>query len=142
MTSTEIVSIEPATGAIFWRGPIGDPDQEVEIARRSWAEWAAKPVTVRIEALRRFVNVVRGKAEALTDCIARETGKPLWEARTEVESVINKVEISIDYITSQGNKLLLTTASEAQASVVRLAKRRLRISAGAANNVGSAGAQP
>jgi succinylglutamic semialdehyde dehydrogenase len=101
MTSTEIVSIEPATGAIFWRGPIGDPDQEVEIARRSWAEWAAKPVTVRIEALRRFVNVVRGKAEALTDCIARETGKPLWEARTEVESVINKVEISITSYTER-----------------------------------------
>ncbi len=48
-----------------------------------------------MEALRRYANVVRGQAEALTDCIARETGKPMWEARTEVESVINKVEISI-----------------------------------------------
>ena len=28
------------------------------------------------------------------DLIARETGKPLWEAHTEVAAVINKVEIS------------------------------------------------
>jgi succinylglutamic semialdehyde dehydrogenase len=95
MSASEIISIEPATGAVYWRAPIGDADAEISIARRSWAEWASKPITVRIEALRRFVNVVRSKSEALTDCIARETGKPLWEARTEVESVMNKVEISI-----------------------------------------------
>ena len=95
MSASEIVSIEPATGAPYWRAPVGDVDAEVALARRSWADWAAKPVAVRIEALRRFVNVVRAKADALTDCIARETGKPLWEARTEVESVMGKVEISI-----------------------------------------------
>jgi succinylglutamic semialdehyde dehydrogenase len=33
--------------------------------------------------------------DKITDLIARETGKPLWEARTEVESVINKIDISI-----------------------------------------------
>jgi succinylglutamic semialdehyde dehydrogenase len=95
MSATEILSHEPATGELYWRGAIGDTETEVGIARANWAEWAAQSVTVRIEALRRFANVVRSKSEALTDCIARETGKPLWEARTEVESVINKVEISI-----------------------------------------------
>ncbi len=95
MPASEIVSIEPATGATYWRAPIGDVDNEVAMARDSWAEWAAKPVMVRIEAMRRFVNVVRAKSDALTDCIARETGKPLWEARTEVESVMQRVEVSI-----------------------------------------------
>lgn len=59
------------------------------------------PITVRIEAVRRFVNIVRARSDALSDCIARETGKPLWEARTEVESVINKVEISISAYTER-----------------------------------------
>jgi succinylglutamic semialdehyde dehydrogenase len=46
--------------------------------------------------VRRFANVVR-KAEAeFADLISRETGKPYWEARTEVGAVVNKVEISID----------------------------------------------
>jgi succinylglutamic semialdehyde dehydrogenase len=95
MVGKELVSIEPATGAVYWRGPTSDVDREVSLAREAFAGWASKPLTVRVETMRRFANVVRGKTDALIDCISRETGKPLWEARTEVESVINKVEISI-----------------------------------------------
>ena len=95
MIGTEIVSTEPATGAVLWRGLSSDVDEEVGVARDSWAAWAAQPVAYRIEALRRFANVVRGKADAFADTIARETGKPLWEARTEVDTVIGKVDISV-----------------------------------------------
>ncbi|MET3710145.1 succinylglutamic semialdehyde dehydrogenase [Sphingomonas trueperi] len=95
MPDQELLSTEPATGAVLWRHPIGDADTEVAIARASWAAWAARPLAVRIEALRRFANVVRQKADAFTDLLARETGKPLWEARTEVETVIAKVDISV-----------------------------------------------
>ena len=91
----EIVSFEPATGAELWRGPVSDADAEVAAARSGWAGWAARPLTYRVEALRRFGNVVRARADAFADTIARETGKPLWEARTEVESVIAKVDISV-----------------------------------------------
>jgi succinylglutamic semialdehyde dehydrogenase len=94
MSVTEIVSYEPATGAAFWQAPVSDVAQEVSIARNAWPAWAALPVTNRIEAMRRFANIVRGTAEKLADCIARETGKPLWEARTEVDSVISKVDVS------------------------------------------------
>ena len=90
-----LISHEPATGAELWRGAIGDADAEVAVARASWAEWAAKPVTFRIETLRRYANVVRQHADAFADLIARETGKPLWEAKTEVASVIAKVDISV-----------------------------------------------
>jgi succinylglutamic semialdehyde dehydrogenase len=93
--AAELISTEPATGATLWRGPVSDVAAEVEIARGAWAEWAARPLAVRAELLGRFANVVRGRAETLADTISRETGKPLWESRTEVESVIAKVEISI-----------------------------------------------
>jgi succinylglutamic semialdehyde dehydrogenase len=91
----ELISTEPATGATLWKGAYGDVDHEVGIARGAWPEWAARPLTVRIETLRRFVNTVRTRAEKFADLIARETGKPLWEARTEVESVVGKVDISV-----------------------------------------------
>lgn len=93
---TEIlVSHEPATGEELWRRPASDVDAEVQIARHAWPIWAAKPVTFRTETLRRFADRVRAEGEKLADLIARETGKPLWEARTEVESVANKVDISV-----------------------------------------------
>ena len=41
-------------------------------------------------------NVVRRKEAEFAELIARETGKPLWEARTEVGAVVNKVDISIE----------------------------------------------
>ncbi|MGU3315647.1 succinylglutamate-semialdehyde dehydrogenase [Sphingomonas sp. M6A6_1c] len=90
-----IISHEPATGAELWSGAIGDADDEVAAARAGWASWAAQPLTVRIETMRRFGNVVRQRHEVFADLLARETGKPLWEARTEVDSVIAKVDISV-----------------------------------------------
>ena len=91
----ELISREPATGAEIWRGPVGDVDAEVAAARDAWANWAAQPLAVRSEALRRFANVVRGRADALADLAAREVGKPLWQARSEVEAVIARVDTAI-----------------------------------------------
>ena len=90
-----IISYEPATGAELWRADAGDADTEVAAARSGWAGWAALPLTVRIETMRRFGNVVRQRHEQFADLLARETGKPLWEARTEVDTVIAKVDISV-----------------------------------------------
>ncbi|MGH6787334.1 MAG: succinylglutamate-semialdehyde dehydrogenase [Novosphingobium sp.] len=95
MSAQEIVSYEPATGAELWRGKVGNVDEIVGRARRAWPAWAAQSLTNRIELVRRFANEVRKDADKLATLIAKETGKPLWEARTEVESVINKVEISV-----------------------------------------------
>ena len=36
------------------------------------------------------------KEAEFAELIARETGKPLWEAKTEVGAVVNKVEISVE----------------------------------------------
>src|SRR4051794_9324705 len=90
-----LISIEPATGVTLWTGEAGDVEAEVAAARAAWAGWASRPLAFRIETLRRFVNIARGKLEPFADIIARETGKPLWEARTEVEAVVNKVDISV-----------------------------------------------
>lgn len=92
----ELVSFEPATGAELWRGAHGNVDAIVARARRAWPKWAALPLANRIELMRRFVNEVRKDHDEFSELIARETGKPLWEARTEVEAVMAKVEISIN----------------------------------------------
>ena len=92
---TEFISTEPATGAILWQGNESDPGPIVETARRAWPAWAAMPLTSRIEIVRRYSNRIRSQAEQLAELISRETGKPLWESRTEVESVVKKIDISV-----------------------------------------------
>jgi succinylglutamic semialdehyde dehydrogenase len=94
--SDVLVSTEPATGAELWSGEVGDASAEVAEAHAAWPAWAAQSVAYRSEALRRFANVVRTREAQFADLIARETGKPLWEAKTEVAAVVNKVDISIN----------------------------------------------
>src|ERR687890_1730900 len=91
-----INSTDPATGEEVWSGQTGDAAAEVAAARAAWAPWAAHSHAYRIEAVRRFANVVRKREDEFAELISRETGKPFWEARTEVGAVVNKVQISID----------------------------------------------
>src|SRR5438552_1350353 len=91
-----LISTDPATGEEIWSGEIGDASAEVAAARSAWPAWAAHSHAYRIEAVRRFANVVRKKEGEFAELIARETGKPLWEAKTEVSAVVNKVEISVE----------------------------------------------
>ena len=91
----DLISIEPATGATLWTGTSGDADAVVASAREAWPAWAAMAVVKRIEMVRRYANHIRGQGDELAELISRETGKPLWEARTEVDSVVNKIDISV-----------------------------------------------
>ncbi|UIP06276.1 succinylglutamate-semialdehyde dehydrogenase [Erythrobacter sp. SDW2] len=107
MSQNQIISYDPSTGEELWRGKTGDVDATVERARRAWPEWAAKPLAFRIETCRRFVNEVRAVSDKFAELIAKETGKPLWESRTEVESVMAKVDISVSaYAERTGQKKL------------------------------------
>ncbi len=94
-TINRLISTEPATGTELWSGPIGDATAEVAAARAAWPAWAAQSVSYRIETMRRFANVVRARTGEFAELIARETGKPFWEAKAEVGSVIGKVDISV-----------------------------------------------
>ena len=102
-----MISTEPATGNEIWRGKVGNVDEAIERAQAAKAGWANESPARRMEFMRRFANQVLKHAEPFAELIARETGKPLWEARTEVDAVKNKVEISISaYLERTGQKKL------------------------------------
>src|SRR5690606_31548518 len=117
MSDAVLVSYEPATGAELWRGKLGNVDEAVARARKAWPQWAAQPLATRIELVRRFANEVRKEQEAFAELIARETGKPLWEARTEVESVIAKVEVSVRAYAERTGQRKLDSALQGTAAV-------------------------
>lgn len=91
-------SRNPGTNDIVWQGrsaSADDVDRAVKSARRAFATWSALPLEARCEIVRRFAALLSERKEALADAIGRETGKPLWEARTEVAAMAAKVDISI-----------------------------------------------
>ena len=95
MSHSELVSTDPCTGETIWTGVSGDVDDAVGRARSAAAGWARRGLDVRIDTARRFQTVVNARADEFARLISRETGKPLWETRTEVASVAAKVDISV-----------------------------------------------
>ena len=97
-TGPAFASRNPGTGATVWEGnsaSAGDVERAVRSARRAFAAWSALGLDDRCAVVRRFAALVTERKEALAEAIGRETGKPLWEARTEAASMAAKVEISI-----------------------------------------------
>jgi len=92
------VSRNPGTGDTVWSGRAASPadvDRAVRAARRAFGGWSDLPLDARCEVARRFAALVKAHGERLSATIGRETGKPLWEARTEAASMAAKVDVSI-----------------------------------------------
>lgn len=112
-----MISTEPATGKELWRGAPGNVEQAMEIAVAAKTDWARQPVGQRVELVRRFANEVRKELDAFAELIARETGKPYWEAKTEVEAVIGKVEISVTAFAERTGQKKLNSALQGTAAL-------------------------
>ncbi len=91
-------SLNPYNQKVIWTGQAASASQvdaAVAAARESFPHWARRPLAERIGILERFAETLRAHADELSRLIGEETGKPLWEAATEVTSMINKVAISV-----------------------------------------------
>ncbi len=94
----EFASRNPGTDAVVWQGAsasAADVERAVASARRAFAGWSGLDFAARVAIVERFAAILGERREALAHAIGRETGKPLWEARTEVTTMVNKVAISI-----------------------------------------------
>ena len=95
---TQLTSTNPATGEVVWTGPEATPAEvaaAVAAARAAFPGWADRPRQDRIEAVKRYQAALKANADRLAETIANETGKPLWETKTEVAAMVGKVDISI-----------------------------------------------
>ncbi len=91
-------SINPANGETVWTGEAAGVEQVVAANNRATAaarEWSRRPLAEREVLLRQFADVLTARKVELADAISREVGKPTWEALTEVQTMIGKVEVSI-----------------------------------------------
>jgi succinylglutamic semialdehyde dehydrogenase len=64
-------------------------------ARRAFPSWRRLPIDERAELLKRYQGRLREHRAALAEVIAREVGKPLWEANSEVDAMIGKLDIAL-----------------------------------------------
>jgi succinylglutamic semialdehyde dehydrogenase len=70
-------------------------DDAVQSARKAFLSWRRKPTTERADLLKKYQAAIKRREAELAEVIAREVGKPLWEAKTEIAAMMNKVDITI-----------------------------------------------
>jgi succinylglutamic semialdehyde dehydrogenase len=68
-------------------------DRAVDAARAAFPVWRRLGQDARAGLLRAYQQQLKAHAEALALAISREIGKPLWEARTEVQAMVGKVDL-------------------------------------------------
>ncbi|MCC5878421.1 MAG: succinylglutamate-semialdehyde dehydrogenase [Idiomarina sp.] len=90
-------SIDPARNEVIWEGGCASPAQvehAVQAARDAFPGWARTPFEDRLHIAKRFAELLEENKEELALAIAQDTGKPIWETRTEVGAMVGKVAIS------------------------------------------------
>ncbi|GMQ47812.1 succinylglutamate-semialdehyde dehydrogenase [Vibrio sp. 10N] len=91
-------SLSPYDNNIIWEGQSATPEQvelAVSSARKAFVEWKKRPFAEREAIVLAFADKVKERSEEIAIAIAKETGKPLWETRTEAGAMAGKIAISI-----------------------------------------------
>lgn len=72
-------------------------NQAVESAHEAFDTWSILSISERADHLRRLAKVFESKKEAFAEIISRETGKPLWESRTEAGALVGKINVTLEH---------------------------------------------
>ncbi len=112
-TGERFVSHNPATGAPVFAAESAAPDEVAEavaVARKALDSWADVDLATRIAILRVYRQELERRSDDIARAIADETGKPMWECRAEVGSMMGKVEISIRAVGERAGERETATA--------------------------------
>ncbi|KAF7768929.1 succinylglutamic semialdehyde dehydrogenase [Pseudoalteromonas citrea] len=94
---TEFSSVNPANNDVIWTAKAASSEQvdtAVNAARQAFFSWSDLDFSERLTIVKRFAEVLKANSEELAITIAKETGKPLWETRTEAGAMVGKIAIS------------------------------------------------
>lgn len=87
-------STNPATNEIIWKGKAANAvlvEEAVAAARVAFPAWAVLGYEARYKLLELFKSLISNAQDELATLIANETGKAMWDARSEVAAVIGKL---------------------------------------------------
>ncbi len=91
-------SQSPYNGEVIWEALSATPDQvdsAVKAARQAFLSWKKLSFEEREAIVLAFAEQVKEHSEQIAEVIAKETGKPIWETRTEAAAMAGKIAISI-----------------------------------------------
>ncbi len=96
-----LVSIDPGSGETLHRLHEASHEQvgaAVTAASEALPKWRSTSLAARIDHLRAYQALLREARTEFGESLSSETGKPRWEAITEVDAMIAKLSVSIEML--------------------------------------------
>ena len=121
-----IETIDPTTGRVLERFAVMDSsaiDRKLDAAARCAPVWAAVSFEERAQLLRATAQRLRAERDSLAATAVREMGKPIVQARAEVE----KCAFGLDYFADHGAAMLAPASAPSAASRSYVAFRPLGV---------------
>ena len=90
--------INPATGRLLEELDEDTPEslrRKARVARGCQPEWAARPVTERVECARRFGQLLAAEKDALASTLTSEMGKPLQQSVNELNAMAARIDFFV-----------------------------------------------
>lgn len=75
----------------------GHVDKAVEAAKKAHKGWNHLSLDERSQHLKKIKEVFQKRSEEMAVLISRETGKPLWETRTEAAALSAKIDVTLSH---------------------------------------------
>lgn len=103
----QFTSESPSTEQVIWTGYNAtnqNIDDAILAASEAFPKWTKLGPVQRIKYLKLFVDILKENKEELSNIIAEEIGKPLWEAETEVGAMIGKLDPSLQAYSERANE--------------------------------------
>jgi succinylglutamic semialdehyde dehydrogenase len=103
----------PATGELMpsmYEASFSQANEAIHAAKEAFRQWRRYTVAERTVYLKRYEALLRLHQEKIAGLISEETGKPHWEAITEVNSAIGKIQISIEAYEKRTGVVKITQA--------------------------------
>ncbi len=89
----------PSNGTTLAVLPADDPQSiaaKYQTARKSQPAWAARPLAERIDAINRFRGHLKRDVEQLAAVLTAETGKPIRQARNEINGLLGRIDFFVE----------------------------------------------
>ncbi len=121
-----IVTIDPTTEAVLERIPTMDRtaiDAKLEAAARRAVAWGAAPIEDRAPVLQSIAQRLRAERDELAATAVREMGKPIAQARAEVE----KCAWALEYFAEHARAMLAPQEAPSNAARSYVAFRPLGV---------------
>lgn len=88
--------------------------QKLMVARKAQPAWSSQSVESRISVINKFAEILKSSVDQLADVLTSEMGKPLSQAKNEINGTLGRIEFFVDNVARLSQTKQVATGDTAE----------------------------